>query len=104
MPDSVTTWRLSSKAVSSYDATGETLVGQSSSDVVATLPLLIRPVTPRFFVVGDTLPSFGIDGFGPLRLYAWDGGAWVGRDLLEFALTLLWEHNQSGWLTHQNIP
>jgi uncharacterized protein YfaS (alpha-2-macroglobulin family) len=55
LPDSLTTWRLSSKAVSSYDATGETLVGQSSSDVVATLPLLIRPVTPRFFVVGDTL-------------------------------------------------
>ena len=55
LPDSLTTWRLSSKAVSNYAATGETLVGQSSSDVLATLPLLIRPVAPRFFVVGDTL-------------------------------------------------
>jgi uncharacterized protein YfaS (alpha-2-macroglobulin family) len=55
LPDSLTTWRLSSKAVSNYGATGETLVGQSNADVVATLPLLIRPVTPRFFVVGDTL-------------------------------------------------
>lgn len=50
LPDSVTTWRLSSKAV-----TADTLVGQTSVDVVATLPLLLRPVTPRFFTVGDTL-------------------------------------------------
>lgn len=46
----MTTWRLSSKAV-----TADTLVGQTSVDVVATLPLLLRPVTPRFFTVGDTL-------------------------------------------------
>ncbi len=50
LPDSVTTWRLSSKAV-----TADTLVGQSSVDVVATLPLLIRPVTPRFMTVNDEL-------------------------------------------------
>lgn len=55
LPDTLTTWRLSSKAVSDYQATGQTLVGQGSADVVATLPLLIRPVTPRFLVVGDTL-------------------------------------------------
>lgn len=54
LPDSLTTWRLSSKAVSAPGA-GETLVGQSSVDVVVTLPLLLRPVTPRFFTVGDVL-------------------------------------------------
>lgn len=48
LPDSVTTWRLSSKAVSE-----DSLVGQSSVDIVATLPLLIRPVTPRFLTVND---------------------------------------------------
>ncbi|HZD09720.1 MAG TPA: Ig-like domain-containing protein [Candidatus Binatia bacterium] len=48
LPDSVTTWRLSSKAV-----TGDSLVGQTSVDIVATLPLLIRPVTPRFLTVND---------------------------------------------------
>jgi hypothetical protein len=53
LPDTLTTWRLSSKAVSDYAATNDTLVGQASADVVATLPLLIRPVTPRFFTVGD---------------------------------------------------
>ncbi len=48
LPDSLTTWRLSSKAV-----TSDTLVGQNSVDVIVTLPLLLRPITPRFFTVGD---------------------------------------------------
>lgn len=50
LPDNLTTWRLSSKA-----NTADTLVGQNSADIVTTLPLLIRPVTPRFLTVGDTL-------------------------------------------------
>lgn len=50
LPDTLTTWRLSSKAV-----TAETLVGQGSVDIVSSLPLLLRPVTPRFFTVGDTV-------------------------------------------------
>lgn len=48
LPDSLTTWRLSTKAI-----TADTLVGQSNVDIVATKPLLVRPVTPRFFVAGD---------------------------------------------------
>lgn len=50
LPDNVTTWRMHSKA-----ATTDTRVGQGSADVLARLPLIIRPVTPRFFTVGDTL-------------------------------------------------
>jgi uncharacterized protein YfaS (alpha-2-macroglobulin family) len=50
LPDSLTTWRLSSKAVNN-----ETQVGQGAADVVVSLPLLIRPVTPRFFTVGDVV-------------------------------------------------
>lgn len=50
LPDSLTTWRLSSKAVSS-----DTLVGQGSTDVIVSLPLLLRPITPRFFTVGDVV-------------------------------------------------
>ena len=37
--------------------TGElstTLVGHETDDLLSTKPLLIRPVTPRFYVVGDT--------------------------------------------------
>jgi hypothetical protein len=50
LPDSLTTWRLSSKAVNN-----ETQVGQGAADVIVSLPLLIRPVTPRFFTVGDVV-------------------------------------------------
>lgn len=48
LPDTLTTWRLSSKGV-----TSETLVGQAEVDITTTLPLLLRPITPRFFTVGD---------------------------------------------------
>jgi uncharacterized protein YfaS (alpha-2-macroglobulin family) len=48
LPDNLTTWRMDARAV-----TADTLVGQTTVDIVATKPLLIRPVTPRFFVVGD---------------------------------------------------
>jgi alpha-2-macroglobulin len=50
LPDTTTTWRLSSKAV-----TENSLVGQSQVDIQATLPLFVRPVTPRFFTVGDEI-------------------------------------------------
>ncbi|MCO5198691.1 MAG: Ig-like domain-containing protein [Anaerolineae bacterium] len=48
LPDNLTTWRLSAKA-----ATVDTLVGQDDVDIIATKPVLIRPITPRFFTVGD---------------------------------------------------
>jgi uncharacterized protein YfaS (alpha-2-macroglobulin family) len=48
LPDNLTTWRLTARAVSP-----ETLVGETTHDVVSTKDLLVRPVTPRFFVVGD---------------------------------------------------
>jgi alpha-2-macroglobulin len=48
LPDNLTTWRLDARGV-----TANTLVGQSTVDIVATKPLLVRPFTPRFFVVGD---------------------------------------------------
>ncbi|MFO7321535.1 MAG: Ig-like domain-containing protein [Chloroflexota bacterium] len=52
LPDNLTTWRLDARAVTSgQNAT--TLVGQATYDLLSTKPLLIRPVTPRFFVVGD---------------------------------------------------
>ncbi len=50
LPDSLTTWRLIGKGV-----TADTLVGEDQVDVISTKDLLVRPVTPRFFVVGDRL-------------------------------------------------
>ncbi|MEI7770278.1 MAG: alpha-2-macroglobulin family protein, partial [Chloroflexales bacterium] len=48
LPDSLTTWRMSARGV-----TKETLVGQSTSDVVAARPLLVRASLPRFLTDGD---------------------------------------------------
>ncbi|WP_162909504.1 Ig-like domain-containing protein [Aggregatilinea lenta] len=52
LPDNLTTWRLDARAVTT-GADGPMLVGQTTSDLLSTKPVLIRPVTPRFFVVGD---------------------------------------------------
>jgi hypothetical protein len=48
LPDNLTTWTFHGVGV-----TADTKVGESTVDVIATKPLLIRPVTPRFFTVGD---------------------------------------------------
>jgi uncharacterized protein YfaS (alpha-2-macroglobulin family) len=48
LPDNLTTWVMRGVGV-----TNDTLVGESTVELVSTKPLLIRPVTPRFFVVDD---------------------------------------------------
>jgi len=48
LPDNLTTWRLDGRGISQA-----TYAGQSTTDLISTKPLLIRPATPRFFVVGD---------------------------------------------------
>ncbi|HSH82224.1 MAG TPA: alpha-2-macroglobulin family protein, partial [Herpetosiphonaceae bacterium] len=48
LPDNLTTWVLRGVAL-----TADTHVGEGTVEVVATKPLLIRPVTPRFLVVDD---------------------------------------------------
>jgi uncharacterized protein YfaS (alpha-2-macroglobulin family) len=48
LPDSLTTWRVDVRGL-----TVDTKVGQAETQLVATKPLLIRPVTPRFLVSGD---------------------------------------------------
>ncbi|GAB4544358.1 MAG: hypothetical protein OHK0023_01050 [Anaerolineae bacterium] len=54
LPDQLTTWRLDVRAATK--AIGElqtTLVGQTTFDLISTKPVLVRPITPRFYVVGD---------------------------------------------------
>ena len=52
LPDNLTTWVMRGGGL-----TGQGIsplkVGEGASEIVATLPLLIRPVAPRFFVVDD---------------------------------------------------
>ncbi len=51
LPDSLTTWQVSARGV-----TENTLVGQAETQVTTSKELLVRPVTPRFLVVGDHIP------------------------------------------------
>jgi len=48
LPDNLTTWRLSARGL-----TRDTLVGQTTLDVVSTRDLLLRPLLPRFLTLGD---------------------------------------------------
>ena len=48
LPDNLTTW-----IARAVGATADTEVGEATSELLVTKPLLVRPVTPRFFVVGD---------------------------------------------------
>ncbi|MGE5464104.1 MAG: Ig-like domain-containing protein, partial [Syntrophothermus sp.] len=48
LPDSLTTWQVDVRGL-----TVDTRVGETNTQIVATQPLLVRPVTPRFLVNGD---------------------------------------------------
>jgi alpha-2-macroglobulin len=48
LPDNLTTWQLEGRGISK-----DTYAGQSDTEIISTLPLLVRPSTPRFFIVGD---------------------------------------------------
>jgi len=48
LPDNLTTWCMTGKAI-----TAETLVGEGHVNIVTSKDLLLRPVAPRFFVLGD---------------------------------------------------
>ncbi len=52
LPDNLTTWRLDARALTEGRA-GRLLVGEQTFDLRSARPLLIRPATPRYFVVGD---------------------------------------------------
>jgi uncharacterized protein YfaS (alpha-2-macroglobulin family) len=48
LPDNLTTWRMQARGI-----TADTKVGRAEVDILSTLDLLVRPLLPRFFVVGD---------------------------------------------------
>ncbi|HMO58269.1 MAG TPA: alpha-2-macroglobulin family protein, partial [Roseiflexaceae bacterium] len=48
LPDTLTTWRMTARAV-----TTDTRVGEAVADIVASRPLLLRPTLPRVLSAGD---------------------------------------------------
>jgi len=55
LPDNLTTWQATARGL-----TIDTQVGETEAELVSTKDILIRPVTPRFMVVGDHLGLKGI--------------------------------------------
>jgi alpha-2-macroglobulin len=54
LPDNLTTWKLDARAFTT-GASPLFQVGEGAHEIISRKPLLIRPVTPRFFVVGDAV-------------------------------------------------
>ena len=50
LPDNLTTWQMSARAI-----TDDTRVGETTSELLSTRPLQIQLTTPRFFVVDDAV-------------------------------------------------
>ncbi len=50
LPDNLTTWRLDARAITKSN---EMKVGEETFDIISTKLLIIRPITPRFFIRGD---------------------------------------------------
>lgn len=48
LPGNLTTWHVDARAI-----TDDTLVGQTTLDILSNKPLMVQPVTPRFFINGD---------------------------------------------------
>lgn len=55
LPDNLTTWVLTAKSVDK-----NTLVGQTTDEIVATKELQVRPGLPRFFTAGDRAMIGGV--------------------------------------------
>jgi alpha-2-macroglobulin len=55
LPDNLTRWRIDARAI-----TADADIGQAQTTVISTLPFIVRPVAPRFAVVGDHLPLSAI--------------------------------------------
>ncbi len=55
LPDNLTTWAANTRGLAS-----NTRVGEADTELISTKDLLVRPVTPRFLVVGDHLRLTGI--------------------------------------------
>ena len=50
LPDSLTSWRFTARAV-----TADTQIGETTANITVTQPVLVRPILPRILTVGDEL-------------------------------------------------
>jgi uncharacterized protein YfaS (alpha-2-macroglobulin family) len=89
LPDSLTTWTLTAKAI-----TRETLVGDATHETVVSKELQVRPLLPRFFTAGDRARIGALvlntteQTLDPLRFSIMASGATLGTDQTVLTTTL----------------
>lgn len=52
LPDNLTTWELDARVLTQ---SADMQVGQATTEIMTTLPLIVRPVAPRFMIAGDEM-------------------------------------------------
>ncbi len=83
LPDNLTTWVLTARGISADD---RTLVGDKQIEIVTTKPLLVRPVIPRFLVVGDKtelkmiMQNNTAEELDVTAFFAWNGVEFLGDE------------------------
>ncbi|MEM7537843.1 MAG: MG2 domain-containing protein [Chloroflexota bacterium] len=84
LPDNLTTWRLTARAVSASEGT-DMLVGEAKSNILVTKELIARPTLPRFAVLGDLFRT-------SMVAQNYTGDDLVGTGLMEAENLLLLNH------------
>ncbi len=81
LPDSLTSWRLTAKAVSP-----DTKVGEATANVLTQQPIVVRPILPRSLTAGDQ-----VDLSAMVHNYSQDAQqvqVWIESDLLDLVQPL----------------
>ncbi|MGD1993541.1 MAG: Ig-like domain-containing protein [Anaerolineae bacterium] len=105
LPDNLTTWVFRGVGV-----TQETEVGEATSELLVTKPLLIRPVTPRFFVVGDRVQLAAIvnNNTDAMRVVevtiGYDGLTLEGEAVQRVNVRAGGEEKVTWWATVEDVP
>ena len=104
LPDNLTTWVFRGVGV-----TAATQVGEATVDLLVTKPLLVRPVTPRFFVVGDqaqlaALVSNNTDETLPVEVTLHAEGLQIGKSAnQQISIPAHSEAKVTWWVTAEDV-
>ena len=105
LPDNLTTW-----VVRAVATTADTQVGEGVEELLVTQPLLVRPVTPRFLVVGDrvrvaaSVSNNTDDDLGVEVTLTATGVAVDGDPTQQVPVAAHGEATATWWVTAEDVP
>jgi len=107
LPDSLTTWRLTAKAVTADD---QVRVGEAIARITTHQPIVVRPLLPRALTAGDQVYfSAFVHNYSPVSQtltvdIRWEGGLEVARPLTQTVALAPGGVRIVGWLAHARAP